>query len=251
MQFKQQLVVGRLKRRYQRFLAEVVLADGASCTVHCPNSGSMRGCLAEGNPVRLSRSDNPGRKYPFTLEMIEVGGVWVGVNTGLTNRLVREALENGVINAFGELAAIRPEIKVSDRSRLDFLLTRQDGGLVYLEVKNCTLAEHGVAMFPDAVTARGAKHLVELMALAGQGHGAAVLFCVQRSDAERFAPAGQIDPHYAAMLAKAAAAGVKVLAWQAAVTPGGIRIHRSLPVICAGGKEVCLPKGQQAIEAKQ
>ncbi len=230
MRFKQRLVPGELVRRYKRFLADVRLADGQVVTVHCPNSGSMLGCLAPASPVRLSRAENPARKYPLTLEMIAVDGSWVGINTSLTNRLVREGLETGIIDDFGPLAAIRSEVRVSARSRLDFRLDLAAGQTVYLEVKNCTLTEGRVALFPDAVTTRGAKHLEELMALAAQGHGAAVLFCVQRADAESFAPAARIDPHYAAMLAKAAQAGVRVLAWQATVTPEEIRVARRLPV---------------------
>ena len=230
MRFKQRLVSGRLVRRYKRFLADVRLADGQVVTVHCPNSGSMLGCLNPESAVYLSRADNPGRKYPLTLEMIAVNDVWVGINTGLTNRLVREGLEQGIIDDFGPVAAIRAEVKVSARSRLDFRLTLANGQTAYLEVKNCTLAESGVALFPDAVTSRGAKHLEELMVLAGQGYEAAVLFCVQRADADRFAPAARIDPHYAAMLAKAARAGVRVLAWQATVTPEAIAVGRPLPV---------------------
>lgn len=230
MRFKQRLVPGFLVRRYKRFLADVRLDDGQIVTVHCPNSGSMLGCLAPESPVFLSRADNPARKYPLTLEMIAVDGRWVGINTGLTNRLVREGLERGVIDDFGPVARIQAEVKVSARSRLDFCLELASGRLIYLEVKNCTLAENGVAMFPDAVTGRGARHLEELMALAGQGHGAAVLFCVQRGDAQTFAPAAHIDPHYAAMLQQAGKAGVQVLAWQAAVTPEAIAVSRRLPV---------------------
>lgn len=230
MKFKQRLLAGRLERRYKRFLADVRLDNGELHTVHCPNSGSMLGCLAPGSPVRLSRAANLQRKYPLTLEMVEVNGVWVGINTGLANRLVREALEEGVIDAFGAITAIRAEVKVSGRSRLDFMLSRADGRATYLEVKNCTLADAGVAMFPDAVTARGARHLEELMALAARGQGAAVLFCVQREDAVCFAPAAHIDPHYGAMLARAARNGVQVLAYQAEVAPRGIRLARRLPV---------------------
>ncbi|MEW6594400.1 MAG: DNA/RNA nuclease SfsA [Thermodesulfobacteriota bacterium] len=231
MRFKQRLVPGRLLRRYKRFLADVRLAGGEVVTAHCPNSGSMLGCLAPESQVCLSRAENPARKYPLTLEMIRVNGIWVGINTSLTNRLVREGIEDGVIDAFGPVAGLRAEVKVSARSRLDFRVELASGQAVYLEVKNCTMAEEGVAMFPDAVTARGAKHLAELMALAGQGHGAAVLFCVQRADADSFAPARRIDPHYAAMLVKAAQAGVRVLAWQATVTPEGIAVQRPLPVV--------------------
>ncbi len=228
MHFKQELQPGKLVRRYKRFLADIQLDDNI-ITVHCPNSGSMLGCSAPGSPVMLSRSENPNRKYPQTLEMVKNGTVWIGVNTALTNSLVREALENDVINEFGPLDSITPEIKTSVSTRLDFLLQHQ-GKKIFLEVKNCSLAENRVAQFPDAVTARGTKHLRELAALKQQGHGAAVLFCVQRGDADCFSPAAHIDPLYAETLAKVAAEGVMVLAYQADVSPEKIRVARKLPV---------------------
>ena len=229
MQFNQELQPGTLVRRYKRFLADVQLDNDEIITVHCPNSGSMLGCSVPGSPVLLSRADNPRRKYPQTLEMVQSGTVWVGVNTALTNRLVREALEKGVIIEFGPLDAITQEIKTSDSTRLDFLL-QQGGNRIFMEVKNCSLAVNRVAMFPDAVTARGTKHLRELAVLRQQGNLAAVLFCVQREDADYFRPAAHIDPLYADTLVTAAAAGVMVLAYQAVVSPRAIRIVRKLPV---------------------
>jgi sugar fermentation stimulation protein A len=229
MQFKQDLKSGILIRRYKRFLADVELLDGSTLTVHCPNTGSMQGCSEPGSPVMVSHSDNPDRKYPHTLEMVRAGSAWVGVNTSLTNKLVREALENEVVQEVGSGFEIFQEVKTSDHARLDFLL-EHNGDKVYMEVKNCSLAENGTAMFPDAVTARGTKHLLELARLKKEGHGAVVFFCVQRQDAEKFSPAGHIDPLYAETLKKAAAMGVLVLAYQAEVSPQGIKISRKLPV---------------------
>lgn len=219
---------GILCKRYKRFLADVSLEDGRILTVHCPNSGSMRGCAEPGSPALISRSDNPSRKYAWTLEMVQHQGVWIGVHTGRTNHLVREALENGVIDDFGSLRSIIPEVKVSDKSRLDFLL-ETDQGATYLEVKNCSLAENGTAFFPDAVTVRGAKHLHELVRLAEAGFGAAVLFCVQRSDATLCKPAAHIDPVYAETVAWAAGLGVRFLAYQAEVSPEAVAIIRPIP----------------------
>jgi len=219
---------GLLCKRYKRFLADVLLKDGQTLTVHCPNSGSMRGCAEPGSPALISRSDNAGRKYAWTLEMVQHQGVWIGVHTGRTNHLVREALENGVIDDFGELRSITPEVKVSDKSRLDFLL-EGDQGAAYLEVKNCSLAEDNIAFFPDAVTSRGAKHLHELVRLAEAGFGAAVLFCIQRSDAALCKPAAHIDPVYAETVAWAAGQGVRFLAYQAEVSPQAIAITRKIP----------------------
>jgi len=230
MQFKQKLQPGLLLRRYKRFLADVELPDKKIITVHCPNSGSMLGCSSPGSRVMISRSDNPARKYPHTLEMVQSDGVWIGINTSLTNKLVHEAIEQEVVREFSRPDAIIPEVKTSPNTRLDFLLERK-GTRIYLEVKNCSLAENRVAMFPDAKTVRGTKHLHELVALKKQGHMAAVFFCVQRQDADCFRPALHIDPVYAETLAGAARAGVMVLAYRADVSPKEIIIARPLPVI--------------------
>jgi len=220
---------GTLIKRYKRFLADITLADGTELTVHCPNSGAMRGCSAPGSPVIISKSDNPKRKYAWTLEMVQENGVWIGVNTGMTNKLVHEALNNGVIDAFGPIISIQPEIKVSDKSRLDFLL-QTEGGPVYVEVKNCSLVEDNKAMFPDAVTARGTKHLHELAQLLDRTTRAAVLFCVQRADGRCFAPARHIDPVYAKTLIEVQQQGVEVLAYRAEVNPEEIRITSTINI---------------------
>jgi sugar fermentation stimulation protein A len=220
---------GTLIKRYKRFLADIALADNSVLTVHCPNSGSMRGCSAPGSPVIISKSDNPGRKYAWTLEMIHENGVWIGVNTGLTNKIVREAMENGTIADFGPITSVQPEIKVSDKSRLDFLIQTEDGP-VYIEVKNCSLVENNEAIFPDAVTARGTKHLRELERLKNDGVRAAALFCVQRSDGRCFRPAHEIDPLYARTLQEVHSKGVQVLAYRATVQPKRITITGKLPL---------------------
>ena len=220
--------IATLTRRYKRFLADVTLTDGTPLTVHCPNSGSMRGCATPGSPVVISHSDNPKRKYAWSLEMVQEQGVWIGIHTGRTNNLVHEALQEGVITDFGPITRITPEVVVSDKSRLDFLLEGVQG-VTYLEVKNCSLAEQGIALFPDAVTSRGAKHIHELVCLAEAGFGAAVLFCIQRSDAVLCKPAAHIDPVYAEAVAWASERGVRFLAYQAEVTPKAITIRRALP----------------------
>jgi sugar fermentation stimulation protein A len=229
MKFIEALQPAIFVRRYKRFLVDVTLSDGTSLTVHCPNTGSMKGCLAPDCEVMLSVSGNPNRKYPHTLEMTRIEGTWIGVNTSRTNRLVREALEKQVVKELGPIETLTPEVVVSPGSRLDFLL-HQGGRKTYLEVKNCTLVEQGIAMFPDAVTARGTRHLRELIALQGAGQGAVIFYCVQRKDGEVFAPAAHIDPLYAATLREAMDKGVKVLAYQAAVCPGKIEVCKSLPI---------------------
>ncbi len=229
MQFPSPLTAGTLLKRYKRFLADVRLADGNIITAHCPNTGTMLTCSTPGNPVRLSRSDNPKRKYPYTLEMIQVGATWVGVNTARTNGLVAEAIKNGQIAEFGRVDGIKAEISLSRHTRLDLQIIQGDSS-TYLEVKNCSLAIDGCAMFPDAVTARGTKHLHELIRLAEEGRRAAIFFLIQRMDAERFAPAVKIDPAYSLALRQALAAGVGVLVYQARVSPDGIEVVRPLPL---------------------
>jgi len=229
MEFGQTLQPGRLVLRYKRFLADVAMDDGRLLTVHCPNSGSMAGCKEPGSPVLVSLADNPKRKYAHTLEMVRVGATWVGINTARTNGLVAEAISAGVVTELTGIETIRPEIKVSDKSRLDFLLTCGEEK-IYLEVKNCSLALDRVAMFPDAVTVRGAKHLAELLILHRTGCRAVVFFCVQREDVDYFSPADHIDPGYAQALREVAALGVEVLAYGAALSAETIAIVRPLPV---------------------
>jgi sugar fermentation stimulation protein A len=228
MLFNQQLQPATLLKRYKRFLADVELPDGRQLTVHCPNSGSMMGCSSPGLPAMISRSDNPKRKYPHTLEMVMVDGDWVGINTSRTNHLVREALEKGIFPELLPFDEIKAEVKSGD-SRLDFCLTGPEG-TTYLEVKNCTLARQGIAMFPDAVTTRGSKHMKELTRLHRKGHRTAVIFCVQMGRVSGFSPAADIDPDYAEALAQAVSAGVLALACRADVSPDGILVTERLRV---------------------
>ena len=199
-------------------------------TVHCPNTGSMRGCLDPGNRVMISKAENLKRKYSHTLEMIEVEGFWVGINTMYTNRLVREALEENKVSEVGAIDLIQAEVQVpSGKSRLDFLLTQGEQKM-YVEVKNCTLVEDGLAQFPDAVTLRGQKHLQELLELVQAGHRGMIFFCVQRGDGEAFCPAAHIDPMYAKILIDVVAQGVEVVAYRACVTPSEIKIIEPMVV---------------------
>lgn len=229
LDFDPPLVPGRLVRRFKRFLAEVDLEDGQRVLAHCPNSGSMLGCLEDGAPVYLSPSPAPGRRTAYTWEMIHIAGGWVGINTGLPNRLVALAAQMRALPPFRDAIEVRREVKISAHTRLDLLVQRASGPL-YVEVKNVTLVQGGRALFPDAVTSRGAKHLTELMALTAAGQQAAMVYLVQRGDADSFAPAREIDPHYARLLAQALAAGVGAWVAQARVTPQGVGLWRLLPL---------------------
>ncbi|MEW5914249.1 MAG: DNA/RNA nuclease SfsA [Thermodesulfobacteriota bacterium] len=230
LDFPAPLMAGRLRRRYKRFLAEVELEDGQRVTAHCPNSGSMLGCLEEGAPVMLSRAANPARRTPYTWEMIHINGGWVGINTLLPNRLVALAAQRRALGLFRGAAQVRREVPVGAHTRLDLLVQRPAGPL-YLEVKNVTLVQEGVARFPDAVTARGAKHLETLMALTAQGADTAMAYLVQRGDAGSFAPASDIDPCYAELWRRAKAAGVAMVVLAAAVSPQRVCLWRRLPLL--------------------
>lgn len=230
MELPRPLYAGRLLRRYQRFLADVLLESGETVIAHCPNSGSMKGCAAPGSPVLLSLSPNPKRKLAYTWELVEADGVWVGINTSLPNRIVHEAIAAGEVPELAGYNAIRPEVPYGTGSRIDLLLTG-DRPPCYVEVKNVTLVEKGLALFPDAVTTRGQKHLRELMEVVRRGERGVIFFLVQRPDAASVSPADAIDPEYGRLLRLAATHGVEPLAYQAEVTPDHIRLTRRLPVL--------------------
>ena len=216
MQLPQPLTEGRLIRRYQRFLADVELAGGEVVTAHTPNTGSMRQCAVPNHKVLLSRSDNPQRKLEWSWELVEVNGHWVDINTHRANRVVEEALRNGQVAGL-QGCTVRPEFPYAD-SRIDFML-ECPGEKVLLEVKNVTLCcDEQVACFPDAVTARGQKHLRDLMTAIGDGWRSVIFFLVQRDEAQAFAPADHIDPAYGHLLRQALGHGVDAMAYKTIVS---------------------------------
>lgn len=223
------LTEGRLIRRYKRFLADVELADGSVVTAHTANTGAMLGCSEPGRRVWLSHHDSPTRKLKYTLEMIEMPTALVGVNTGVPNRLVKAAALAGRIAELGAPTAAQSEVRRGN-SRLDLRLEYGGGSAALVEIKNCSLVEDGTALFPDAVTARGRKHLEELAEIAQGGERAVIFVLAQRGDAARFGPADRIDPEWGRTLRRVLRQGVELIVYRADVNVRGIDIGAALPV---------------------
>ena len=230
---ERQLLPGRLVRRYKRFLADVELEGGRTVTAHCPNTGAMEGLTLPGLRVWLSRSDNPKRKLRYTWELVESGdGVLCGANTLVPNRVVRRMLEGPGIPWLGKFDRMRPEAPVGERSRADFLLERGPRR-TWVEVKNCHLAyPDGRAYFPDAVTARGTRHLEELAAAAdrARAHRAHVLFTCQMPGVRAVRPSDVHDPEFAATARRVRREGVYFSALEILHTPEEITVTRRVPV---------------------
>ncbi len=229
--FWPELIPGILIRRYKRFLTEVTLLNGQPVTAHCPNTGSMKKCSENGRRVYLSYHNNPKRKLKYTWEIIEMPGSLVGVNTLVPNRLVKKAIESAQVKELRGFHRITSEVKVGNHSRIDLFLERNDGKSCYVEIKNCTLVENGIAAFPDAVTSRGLKHLVELQRLVSMGYRAVIFFLIQRMDATAFKPADWIDPAYAKALSKAIEKRVEVLIYDVRLNLKYIVLNRPIPLI--------------------
>lgn len=230
MRFEEVLVPATLVRRYKRFLADVELANGEIVTAHCANSGSMMGLAVPGSRVWLSPNRNPKAKLDWRWELEECEGGLVGINTSHPNRIVEEAIRAGQIAELTGYQSLRREVPYGKNSRIDILLEGEKG-LCFVEVKNVTLRRGGRAEFPDAVTARGAKHLDEMAEQVALGHRAVMLYLIQRSDCETFSVAGDIDPAYAAALARATAAGVEAYAYACTMSPEEICIRCPVAVV--------------------
>lgn len=230
MQFAKPFIPATLLRRYKRFLADVELSNGEMVTVHTPNTGSMLGVAAPGMRVWLRDTESTTRKYRYSWEISEPrDGVFVGVHTGLVNALVAEAIANGTIRELQGYAGIEQEVRYGkENSRIDLLL--QDGDRrCYVEIKNVTARDsRSLALFPDAVSLRGQKHLRELTRVVEAGQRAVMLYCIQRADVTGFRPADEIDAEYGQMLRSALAAGVEVLAYAASVSPQEIQLAQAV-----------------------
>lgn len=235
MKYEPQLIEGKFLRRYKRFFADIEVQNEV-VVAHVPNTGSLRGICDQPNRKSLiSPATNPDRKLKFTLEQVHVGTSWVGVNTHRANDLAWEAFEKGTIPHWKKFKSGQREVKINKATRLDFAFTKENGSQHYVEVKSVTLSEvqngKRLALFPDAVTTRGLKHIGELSTLLKQGHSVELLFVVQRSDCESFSPAKEIDPDYAKALKSAQNEGVKISAFQTELSNIGIHISDSIPVL--------------------
>ncbi len=227
MKFKEELLQGSLIKRYKRFFADIKYNNN-TITAHCPNSGSMMGLINKGNKVWFSESNNPERKLKYTLEIIEVKNEKVGINTFLTNKIVFEALDNKKISSFVKFENINREVKFSDNTRFDFLLTNNKEKC-FLEVKNVTLLrEKKMAEFPDAITSRGTKHLNELCKAKGEGYQSYILYLIQRDDCVSFKIAEDIDKKYKDAFNKAIKNGVKILCYDCKLSNEEIKLNKQI-----------------------
>ena len=234
MLFPTPLVPARLIRRYKRFLADVMLeTDGREVTVHCPNPGAMLGLAEPGMRVWLEPNDDPAKKLKFGWRLVELEAEQLaGIDTGVPNRVVGEALRSGAIPELARYGDVRPEVRYGVNSRIDFLLSEVGMPDVYVEVKNVHLRRvSDLAEFPDCVTTRGAKHLDELSRMVEDGHRAVMLYLVQRSDCGRMSLARDIDPAYGAAFDRAREAGVEVLCHGTAISVDEVALGPEMPFV--------------------
>ncbi len=229
MRFQTELVPATLIKRYKRFLADCRLEDGREVTAHCANPGSMMGLADPGMRIWLEPNNDPKKKLKFGWRLVELETGFVGVDTSVPNKALREALTARRIDAFADYTDVRSEVKYGTASRIDFLLSAEGLPDAYLEVKSVTLSRKpGLTEFPDSVTKRGAKHLSELTQMVQKGHRAIMLYLVQRTDSRQFAIAADIDPAYAAAYALATDAGVETFVLSTNISPQEIIVGQSL-----------------------
>ncbi|MCO6524138.1 MAG: DNA/RNA nuclease SfsA [Candidatus Schmidhempelia sp.] len=233
MLFNSPLHPAILIKRYKRFLADVMLPNQQTLTIHCPNTGAMTGCAENGDTVWYSLSSNPKRKYLASWELTQTkNNDWICVNTLRANQIVKEAIINQQIPELLNYNQIKPEVAYGQQSsRIDLLLQQQGKPNCYVEIKSVTLfdSHHQLGYFPDTVTRRGQKHLAELISVAQQGQRAVIFYLIQHSAINRFAPAAHIDPDYAQQLTLAHKLGVEILCYKTVISPNGISIVNNIP----------------------
>ena len=227
MNFKNRLIPGVFIKRYKRFFVDIKI-NKKIATAHCPNTGSMKGLLKNGNKVWVTKSTNPKRKLKYTLEIIEDKKSKVGVNTHSTNEIVFDALKNGRLTEFDNNYNIKREVKFGSNTRFDFLIEKKNFK-AFLEVKNVTLSrKNHIAEFPDAVTTRGFKHIEELLKASKKGYEAYIIFIIQRNDCKKFSVASDIDPNYSKLLFKAMKKKLKIICYDCKFSPKGIKVDKKI-----------------------
>ena len=230
MEFTKSLIKGKLIKRYKRFFTDVKL-DKEIVTAHCPNTGSMKGLLDEGNDVYVLPNNDPKRKLKYGLEIIKAKKNLVGVNTHMANRIAQHALENNLIKELKNNDSIKPEVFFNKETRFDFLVEK-DSQKIFVEVKNVTLfRDHKTAEFPDAITSRGSKHLLTLIDAIKEGYKSYLLFLVQIQNMENFKIAKDIDAEYYKNYILAKKAGVNFLAYRCNISSKKIFIDKKLKII--------------------
>ena len=230
MEFTKSLIKGKLIKRYKRFFVDVKL-NKETVTAHCPNTGSMKGLLDEGNEVYLLKHDDPKRKLKYGLEIIKAQKNLVGVNTHLANKIVKHGLTNNLIKELKNNDIIKPEVFFNKETRFDFLIEKNKQKS-FVEVKNVTLfRDKKTAEFPDAVTSRGSKHLLALIDAIKKGYKSYLLFLVQIQNMENFKIASDIDGEYYKNYLIAKKAGVNFLAYKCKISPKEIFIEKKLKII--------------------
>ncbi len=230
MEFTKSLVKGKLIKRYKRFFTDVKIGK-ETVTAHCPNTGSMKGLLDEGNEVYLLPNNDPKRKLKFGLEIIKSRKNLVGVNTHMANRIVEHALNNNLINELKNNGSIKPEVFFNKETRFDFLLEKK-GQKMFVEVKNVTLFRNkDTAEFPDAPTARGIKHLLTLIDAIKKSYKTYLIFLVQIQNMKYFKIAKDIDEEYYKNYLIAKKAGVNFLAYRCDISSKKIFVDEKLKII--------------------
>ena len=232
MEFTKALIKGKLIKRYKRFFTDVKIGKEI-VTAHCPNTGSMKGLLDEGNEVFVSKNDDPKRKLKYTLEIVKVKKNLVGVNTHFANKIAFHGLTNNLVKEVANNDSIKAEVFFDKETRFDFLLEKNKQK-IFVEVKNVTLfREEKTAEFPDAVTARGSKHLKTLIEAVKKGYKSYLLFLVQIEDVNNFKIAKDIDKEYYDNYLLAKKAGVTFLAYQCKISSKEIKINKKIKIINA------------------
>ena len=227
MNFETRLISGLFIKRYKRFFVDVKLKN-ETITAHCPNTGSMKGLLKEGNKVWVSKTNNFKRKLKYTLQIIEVNKKKIGINTHSTNKIVLDALKKSRIKELKKDIKIKTEVKFGKKTRFDFLISTNNYK-AFIEVKNVTLSRQSkVAEFPDSVTSRGSKHIEELLKASKKGYKIFILFVIQRDDCEKFKIASDIDPLYSKLLDSALKKKLNIICYDCKFLPKGIKLNKKI-----------------------